>query len=155
MTAAGQLPPALCLQRFYARQAGAVNAGDFDAYRDTFTPAAEFRVDGRAAALRGAEAIAEHSRRLAAERAARGAVQRHHITLTAVAHRADGTLTARSATLIVTTPPHGAPVVTASTECEDEFDDTAGLLRVRSRRVTRDAAPGGPGRTTEPGKETP
>ncbi|MFE0043462.1 nuclear transport factor 2 family protein [Streptomyces albireticuli] len=131
----------LRLQRFYARQAHAVNSGDFDTYRDGFTPDAEFTVDGRPVALHGAEAVAEHSRRLAAERAPGGAVQRHHITMTAHTRRADGTLTARSATLIVTTPPHGRPAVTASTRCEDEFDDTGGRLRVRRRRVTPDAPP--------------
>ncbi len=148
MTQAASLPPPLRLSSFYARQALALNAGDWDAYRATFVPEAEFLLAGGPGPLRGAEAIVAHSRRLAEERAARGVVQRHHITMTAAARREDGVLVARSVTLVVTTPPGGVPAISASTVCEDEFDDGVGPTgppRVRRRRVTPDS----------PRKETP
>jgi 3-phenylpropionate/cinnamic acid dioxygenase small subunit len=129
------------LQQFYARQVHAVNAGDFAAYRDTFTADAEFALQGRAAApVRGAAAIAEHSRRLHQERAARGVVQRHHVTTTVPDTGTDGVLRARSYTVIVLTPEGGRPFVAAGTECLDEFDETDGTLRIRRRRVIPDGA---------------
>ncbi|MFF9481914.1 nuclear transport factor 2 family protein [Streptomyces sp. NPDC014733] len=129
------------LQLFYARQVHALNHGDFDAYGRTFTPGARFVLSGRAQSLCGAEAIAAHSRALARARAADGAVQRHHVTMTAVLAGPDGALRARSATLIVTTGPYGVPQLTASTECEDVFEEYPGGLQIAERRVLPDGAP--------------
>ncbi|GAA3170692.1 MULTISPECIES: nuclear transport factor 2 family protein [Streptomyces] len=129
------------LQLFYARQVHALNCGDFDAYGRTFAPGARFVLAGRAQPLCGSDTIAAHSRTLARMRAADGAVQRHHVTMTAVLLGPHGALRARSATLIVTTGPYGMPQLTASTECEDLFEEDAGGLRISQRRVLPDGAP--------------
>ncbi|MGY6026925.1 nuclear transport factor 2 family protein [Streptomyces spinosirectus] len=123
------------LQQFYARQVHAVNAADFAAYRDTFIPDAEFTGSGLPDPVRGAGAIAEHSRRLHERRAAQEVVQRHHVTMTALLDRTDGVLAARSCTVIVATALWGRPVIVAGVECVDEFTETDGVLRVRRRRL--------------------
>jgi actinorhodin biosynthesis protein ActVIA len=138
------------LQQFYAAQVHALNAGDFAAYRDTFTEDAEFSLAGAPAPLHGAEAIAGHSRLLASRRADTGDVQRHHVTMTELLDRPGTTIAARSCTLITTTAPHGGTVVTASTECLDEFTAADGLLRIRRRAVVRDGAPPPDGPTASP-----
>jgi ketosteroid isomerase-like protein len=126
------------LAQFYARQVHAVNAGDFDSYRESFDPDAVFSADGMAAPLRGAAAIAAHSRRLAGPRAAAGATQRHHVTMTGAWQGPGDALTARSTTVIIATAAGGKPKIIASTECEDVLDLTGDRLRIRQRRVRRD-----------------
>lgn len=126
------------LAQFYARQVHAVNAGDFDSYRETFDPDAVFSADGLAAPLRGAAAIAAHSSRLAGPRAAVGAVQRHHVTMTDAWQGPGDAVTARSTTVIVATTAGGKPKIISSTECEDVLDATGDRLRVRRRRIRRD-----------------
>ncbi len=123
------------LQQFYARQVQAVNAADFAAYRDTFTPDAVFTGSSLPRPVRGAEAIAEHSRLLHERRATQEVVQRHHVTMTALLDRTDGVLAARSCTMIVVTPVWGRPTIVAGVECLDEFAETDGVLRVRRRRL--------------------
>ncbi|MFD6194047.1 nuclear transport factor 2 family protein [Streptomyces sp. NPDC060275] len=128
------------LQQFYAAQVHALNDGDHVTYRGTFTTDAEFVLGGAPAPLHGAEAITEHSRSLASRRSESGDVQRHHVTMTGLVNRPGTAIAARSRTLITTTTPHGATVVTASTTCLDEFAMEGGVLRIRRRVVVRDEA---------------
>ncbi|MEV0374135.1 nuclear transport factor 2 family protein [Streptomyces sp. NPDC050636] len=133
------LPALSRIQRFYAQQVHAVDAGDFTAYRDTFTETATFLLPGETEPVSGSQAISEHSEKHAARRNSQNIVQRHHVTMTGLHESAGGYLTARSCTVIVATPLGGSAVITAALECEDEFEERDGVLRIRRRRVTRNS----------------
>jgi 3-phenylpropionate/cinnamic acid dioxygenase small subunit len=134
-------PVLVAVQAFYARQAQALNDGDFEGYEQSFTANAEFEVDGLHAPLRGAVAIAQHSKRLYEARTAAGEIQRHVVTMSRVEWREATVLWTRSYTSIVLTGSHSGSVMQGMALCEDLLSVEHGHCRVMHRRVVRDGGP--------------
>ncbi|HSV65420.1 MAG TPA: nuclear transport factor 2 family protein [Mycobacteriales bacterium] len=129
------------VQEFYARQMQTIDGGDAAGWAGTFTEDGVFTSNARPEPVRGRAVIAAATAGSVAERAARGVVHRHMMTMLHLDPRADGSLFARSYVLVVATYREGGSELLASTVCEDVLVRDAGRWRVSHRHVIRDDHP--------------
>jgi hypothetical protein len=128
----------LQVQRFYARQMHALDAGDADTWAATFTPDGEFAANAAPEPVRGRAAIRQAAHETTRQLAEKGIVRRHWLGMLDVDVRPDGTVGARSYALIVESPRNGRPDVRLSTLCEDVLVPDGDGWLVSRRTVTRD-----------------
>ncbi|CAL9327125.1 nuclear transport factor 2 family protein [Streptomyces sp. SudanB182_2057] len=125
------------VEQFYATQMRLLDAGEAEAWADTFTEDAVFSANAQSGPTCGRAAIAAAARRTSAELRAAGRTRRHWIGMSAVEPAEDGSVRVASYALIIETEVGGSPILRMSTTCDDVLVDDDGL-RVRHRTVARD-----------------
>jgi uncharacterized protein (TIGR02246 family) len=127
------------IQHFLARQMRLLDAGDTDAWAETFTEDGVFAVNALPEPARGRETIRQTAARLHAQRVEEKVQVRHWLGMLDVTPEEDGTVRARAYALLIRTPLGGQAAVEVSTTCEDVLVRGAdGGWLVRSRQIRRD-----------------
>lgn len=139
-TVAGQATATLYqeIQQFYAQQMHLLDDGRAQEWSLTFTEDGVFGANAHPQAFEGREAIADSAGRACADYAARGVQRRHWLGMVSVEDRGGDAAYARCYALVLETERGGAPVIRASTSCEDRLVRVDGQWLVQDRRVTRD-----------------
>lgn len=126
------------VQQFYADQMQLLDTGDTQAWACTFTEDGTFTANRNPEPVIGRAEIGRVASQTAADYAAKGIQRRHWLGMVAVDARDDSSLEVRSYALIIATERGGAPVVQASTSCDDILVPDGGSWLVKSRTVLRD-----------------
>jgi hypothetical protein len=129
------------VQNFYARHMQLLDAGNAEAWADTFTEDGSFFSPSMPEPVRGRDGIIAGTRGAAAALAEAGEVHRHCMLMSYLKPRDDGTIYARSYTQVIATPRDGQPRLHLMCVCVDILVRQDGELKVRERRVTRDDRP--------------
>lgn len=127
------------IQEFYAQQMHAIDGGDVDGWTDSFTEDGVFSSNALPESGKGRAIIAWGAKRGIDERAAKGVVRRHLMTMLSIDPRDDGTVGTRSYVLVVETPAGGQSGIYISTVCEDVLVPADGSWLVRRRQVLLDS----------------
>jgi len=128
------------IQQFYARQMHAIDSDDAEAWTNSFAEDGVFESNALPEPGRGRAIIGWGARKGIEERASKGIVRRHVMTMLSAEDRGDGAVFTRSYVLVVETPPGGPSEIYINTTCEDVLirDGESGAWQVRHRLVTRD-----------------
>ncbi|MFE7853237.1 nuclear transport factor 2 family protein [Streptomyces sp. NPDC057403] len=129
------------VQRFYARQMQQLDLGKAQSWAETFTEDALFDVPTLPEPVRGRSGLAAAVGRAHGLLAEAGERHRHFMGMVDVLERADGSLEARSYTVVYASAVGGTSRVHRVCVCEDVLVREDGELRVARRKVTRDDLP--------------
>lgn len=130
------------VQQFYAHHMQLLDSGAAEEWAQTFTEDCVVSLPTMPEPVRGRARLAEAVARAAADRVARGEVQRHWHGMVAVHPDSDGTARVRCYALVFLTPLGGEPRLHRTCVCEDVLVAGPNGWQVRERRVTRDDLPG-------------
>ncbi|MFE1316703.1 nuclear transport factor 2 family protein [Kitasatospora phosalacinea] len=129
------------IQDFYARHMHLIDAGQVDAWVETFTEDATISNNVNPHPAHGREQIVGVIRRAQQQLDADGIRHRHWMGMLVVEPTADGTVHARSYAMLLAVRLGEAPVLDRSTRCHDELVRVDGDWQIRSRRVHHDGRP--------------
>lgn len=131
------------VQQFYAHHMQLLDSGAAEEWTGTFTEDCVVTLPTLPEPIRGRAGLAKAVARAAADRSARGEVQRHWHGMVAVYPNEDGTARVRCYALVFLTSVGGVPRLHRTCVCEDVLVRDANGWLVRERFVTRDDLPGG------------
>jgi hypothetical protein len=129
------------VQHFYGRQMRYLDEDRIEEWAGTFTEDGVFAANARPEPQLGRPAIragAYEARKLFSDK---GIQRRHWLGMLEVEEQPDGSVTAQTYALVITTPRGGQTTVSLSTSCEDQLVRQDGRLLVRHRQVKRDDLP--------------
>ena len=126
------------VQQFYAAHMRKLDSGEIEAWADGFTPDATFSVPARPQPVRGREALVASIHKSHAHMVEAGDTLRHWHGMVDVREQPDGTVLARSYSIVIRTPPGGAPVYHRVGTCRDVLRRVGGDWYVAARDTTRD-----------------
>ncbi|WP_336159389.1 nuclear transport factor 2 family protein [Amycolatopsis sp. VC5-11] len=126
------------VQQFYARHLQVLDSGSATAWAETFAEDGSLDLPGAAEPVRGRAAIVESMSRSAAAFAAAGETRRHWHGMLDVTERLDGSIGVRCYALVFRTVRDNPSTLHRVCVCEDVLVREDGVLKVRTRRVTRD-----------------
>ncbi|MEV7553299.1 nuclear transport factor 2 family protein [Amycolatopsis sp. NPDC089917] len=126
------------IERFYSRHLQLLDAGEAEAWAETFTEDGTFAVPTLPEPTRGRAALIAAVRRTRAELAEKGEKHRHWHGMITVDDRPDGALDVVCYALVFASPEGGPSRLHRVCVCRDVLVREDGALRVRDRFVTRD-----------------
>lgn len=129
------------VQDFYARHMHLIDAGQVDAWVETFTVDATISNNVNPLPAKGREEIVGVIRRAQAQLDAEGVRHRHWMGMMVVDRLDAETVRAESYAMLLAVRLGGAPVLDRSTRCVDELVRVDGDWQIRSRRVHHDGRP--------------
>lgn len=129
------------VQHFYGRQMRFMDSGDARSWSETFTLDGVFAANARPVPQSGRQAIYEGAKAASEQLEANGIRRRHWLGMLEVQEEADGSVTAKTYALIVSTKLGGSPQTELSCTCEDRLVRQDGQLLVQHRQVHRDDLP--------------
>ncbi len=129
------------VQHFYAHQMQRLDAGEAEAWAETFSDDAVFDVPTQPGPVHGRAGLIAAARRATAAHADAGERHRHFIGMLDVTERPDGALEVRAYTVVYASVIGGTSRVHRVCVCSDVLVRVGGALQVRTRTVTRDDLP--------------
>lgn len=126
------------VQQFYAEQMQLLDAGEVEAWAETFTEQGVFAANAHPEPFTGRAAIAAGARRATDDFAARGIRRRHWLGMLSLEPKDEHTVFVRSYAQVIETPRNGQSVLRASTTCADLLVRQGGRWLVLDRRIHRD-----------------
>jgi actinorhodin biosynthesis protein ActVIA len=128
----------VAVQRYYANQMQAMDAGDFAGFAATFTEDGEFAHTVGRPAARTRDGIVADLVEFHRVSGMNKVQRRHWLHMTTLETQADGSILAMAYALVLNTLPGEKPYVSFSGRTEDVLVRTPDGLRARSRRVLSD-----------------
>ncbi|MFJ4185085.1 nuclear transport factor 2 family protein [Kitasatospora sp. NPDC089509] len=126
------------VQAFYARQMQLLDAGEVEAWADTFTEDGVFSANAHPEPTKGRAAIVAGARAAREKLAATGMRHRHWLGMLDVREISENLLEVRSYALVLAIPRGGQATVHVHTTCDDELVRADDGWQVANRHVTRD-----------------